>query len=109
MRGGKVKEYNDTTCGRDYLEAIEAGRIKDYDVLVQLSLDGAHFYHDKDSDCWIFVYIIHNLPPNLHYKKRLVIPARFIPGPEKMKEGDSFLYPLLNLYSALNNISLMIC
>src|SRR6266550_4560005 len=93
--GGKVKEYCDTTCGRDYLEAVEAGKIKNHDVLVQLSLDGAQLYQNKDSDCWIFVYIIHNLAPDLRYKKKFVIPAGFIPGPEKMKDGDSFLYPVL--------------
>jgi hypothetical protein len=105
---GKVREYNDTTCGRDYLEAVEAGKIKNDDVLVQLSLDGAQLYHDKDSDCWIFVYIIHNLPPDLRYKKKLVIPAGFIPGPEKMKDGDSFLFPILYHISALQNEGLRI-
>jgi hypothetical protein len=108
MHGGKVKEYNDTTCSRDYLEAVEAGRIKDHDVLVQLSLDGAQLYPDKDSDCWIFVYIIHNLPPDLRYKKKLVIPTSFIPGPEKMKDCDSFLYPVLYHISALQNEGLWI-
>src|SRR5258708_37467058 len=101
--GGKVKENNDTTCGHDYLEAVEARRIKDHDILVQLSLDGAQLYHDKDSACWIFVYVIHNLPPNLHYKKRLVIPAGYIPGPDKMKDGNSFIYPILHHISALQN------
>ncbi len=100
---GNLKEYSDTTCGREFLNAVETGRIKNHDVLVQLSLDGAQLYHDKDSDCWIFVYIIHNLAPDLRYKKRLVIPAGFIPGPEKMKDGDSFLYPVLYHISALQN------
>ena len=105
---GKVKEYNDTTCGRDYLEAVEDGRIKSDDVLVQLSLDSAQLYRDKESDCWIFVYIIHNLPPDLRYKKKFVIPAGFIPGPLKMKDGDSFLYPILYHISALQNEGLRI-
>src|ERR1700733_13307776 len=39
--GGKVKNYSDTTCGRDYLDAVEARMIKKDDVLVQISLDGA--------------------------------------------------------------------
>ena len=38
MHGGKVKKYCDTTCGHDYLEAVKAGKIKNHDVLVQLSL-----------------------------------------------------------------------
>ena len=41
------------------------------------------------------MYIIHNLPPDVCYKKRLVIPAGFILGPEKMKDSDSFLFPVL--------------
>jgi hypothetical protein len=106
--GGQVKEYDDTTCGRDYLEAVEAGSIKDHDVVVQLSLDGAQLYRDKESDCWIFVYVIHNLPPEVRYTKRFVIPAGFIPGPEKMKHGDSFLYPVLYHISALQNEGLRI-
>jgi len=75
---------------------------------VQLSLDGAQLYQDKDSDCWIFVYIIHNLAPELRYHKKFVIPAGFIPGPEKMKDGDSFLYPVLHHISALQNEGLRI-
>jgi len=106
--GGKLKDYNDTTCGCDYLDTVETGKIKDHDILVRLSLNGAQLYHDKDSNCWIFVYIIHNLPPDLHYKKRLVIPAGFVPGPEKMKDADSFLYPILYHISALQNEGLRI-
>ncbi|KAN0111923.1 hypothetical protein V8E52_008013 [Russula decolorans] len=49
--GGKLKEYNDTTCGRDYLDAIETGKISRDDVLVQFSLDGAQLYCDKESNC----------------------------------------------------------
>jgi hypothetical protein len=106
--GGKLREYNDTTCGRDYLTAIETGKINKDDILVQFSLDGAQLYRDKESDCWIFVYIIHNLPPEMRYKKKLVIPAGFIPGPEKMKDGDSFIYPVLYHISALQNQGLRI-
>jgi Transposase family tnp2 len=68
----------------------------------------AQLYQDKDSDCWIFVYIIHNLAPDLHYKKKFVIPAGFIPGPEKMKDSDSFLYPVLYHISVLQNEGLRI-
>jgi hypothetical protein len=99
---------NKCTCGRDYLDAVEARMIKKDNVLVQLSLNSSQLYRDKDSDCWIFVYIIHNLAPDLHYEKSMVIPTRFIPGPEKMKDGDSFLYPLLYHISALQNEGLHI-
>jgi hypothetical protein len=81
MHGGKLKEYNNTTCGLDYLDTVETGKISRDNVLVQFSLDDAQLYCNKESDCWIFVYIIHNLPPELCYRKKLVIPAGFILGP----------------------------
>jgi hypothetical protein len=54
------------------------------------------------------VYIIHNLPLDICYKKKLVIPPRLISGPEKMKDGDSFIYPVLYYISALQNQDLQI-
>jgi hypothetical protein len=63
--GGTVKEYNDTACGIHNLNAWHMGLIKKGNVLLQLSLDGAQLYRDKESDCWIFIYIIHNLSPDL--------------------------------------------
>ena len=106
--GGSVKEYSDTTCGRDYLDAVKMGKITKDDVLVQLSVDGAQLYHDKESDCWIFVYVIHNLSPDIRYKKRFVIPAGFVPGPGKPKNMDSFLFPALYHISALQSEGLRI-
>ena len=106
--GVMLKVYNDTTCECDYLDAVKAGKINRDNVLIQFSLDGAQLYRDKDLDCWIFMYIIHNLPPEVWYKKKLVIPASFIPGPEKMKDGNSFIYPVLYHISALQNKSLWI-
>jgi len=38
---GNLKEYSNTTCGCEFLNAVETRRIKNHDVLVQLSLDGA--------------------------------------------------------------------
>ena len=108
MHGGKLNVYNNTICGHDYLDAVETGKINRDDVLVQFSLDGAQLYCNKESDCWIFVYIIHNLPPDVRYQKKFVIPAGFIPGPEKMKDGNSFIYPVLYHISALQNQGLRI-
>ena len=105
---GEIKEYGDTICGRDYLDAVKTGKIKKDDVLVQLSIDGAQLYHDKESDCWIFVYVIHNLPPSSRYSKKFVIPAGFVPGPGKPKNMDSFLFATLYHISALQGEGLRI-
>ena len=101
--GWKLREYNNTTCSCDYLGAVKTRKIKPQNVIIQLSLDGAQLYPDKDSDCWIFIYIIHNLPPKLRYQKRLVFLTGFILGPEKMKDCDSFLYPGAIPYLSTSN------
>lgn len=106
--GGKVEGYYDTACGMDNLNAWRTGTIKKGDVLLQISLDGAQLYRDKESDCWIFIYVIHNLSPDLRYKKRFIIPGGFISGPNKPKHTDSFLYPALYHISALQQEGLRI-
>jgi hypothetical protein len=106
--GGTVKEYNDTACGIHNLNAWRMGLIKKGDVLLQLSLDGAQLYRDKESDCWIFIYVIHNLSPDLRYRKRFVIPGGFISGPNKPKHSDSYVYPSLYHISALQREGLRI-
>ena len=98
---GTIEQYNDTYCGQDYLEAVIAGKIHKDDIMLQLSSDGAQLYRDKSSDCWISIFVIHNLSPDYHYKKAYVIPSTFVGGPNKPKNIDSFTYPSLHHLSAL--------
>ena len=51
QNGGRLKEYNDMTCSREYLDACHVGKINNGDVTIQISLDGAQLYADKDLDC----------------------------------------------------------
>ncbi|KIJ06804.1 hypothetical protein PAXINDRAFT_32296, partial [Paxillus involutus ATCC 200175] len=61
------------------------------DIVLMVSLDGAQLYEHKDSDCWMYVWIIVNLAPDQRYQKIHVCPGGFIPGPNKPKNLDSFL------------------
>ncbi|KIL54606.1 hypothetical protein M378DRAFT_92229, partial [Amanita muscaria Koide BX008] len=56
----------------------------------------------------MFIWIIHNLPPTLRYKKAFVIPGAIVPGPKKPKELDTFLFPSLYHISALQNEGLQL-
>ena len=105
--GGSVKEYSDTTCGRDYLDAVKMGKIMKDDVLVQLSVDGAQLYHDKDLDYWIFVYVIHNLSPTYATRSLLFLLDLFL-AQENQKNMDSFLFAALYHISALQSEGLWI-
>ena len=63
-----------------------------------LSIDGAQIYQSKQSDCWIYICVAHDLAPDKHYKKKYVLPGGFIPGPNKPKNVNSFLFT--DLYHA---------
>lgn len=92
---GQMEAYDDTACSHDLLQAWASGRFTKDDIALQLSIDGAQLYRDKASDCWMFIWIIHNLHPGLRYTKSFVIPGSFVPGPNKPREIDSYLFPSL--------------
>ena len=100
--------YDDIFCGWDYLEAVEKGRIEEYDTVVMLSIDGAQLYRNKKSDCWIYIWIILDLAPDQRYKIRNILPGGIIPGPGKLKDLDSFLFPGLAHVSAIQKEGLHI-
>jgi len=68
----------------------------------------AHSYESKDSDCWIYIWIILNLSPKYCYKKKHVLPGAIIPDPKKLKIIDSFLFPGLHHLSTVQQEGLHI-
>lgn len=98
---GVIPIYEDFYHGCDYLDAVTQGNISPFDTLIALSIDGAQLYSDKASDCWMFIWVIFNLSPDKRYKKVAVLPGGFIPGPNKPKVVDSYIYPSLHHLAAL--------
>ena len=104
MQGGAPSlpsVLEDFIHGSEYLEAIDHGDIKDADTIVLLSLDGAQLYEHKQSDCWIYLWVVLDHSPDVRYKKKHVLVGGIIPGPNKPKNVDSFLFPGLHHVSAL--------
>lgn len=99
---------DDIFCSQRYLDAVQRGDIKDDDTVLMFSLDGAQLYAHKSSDTWILIWVILDLPPDLRYKKRFVIPAAVIPGPNKPKVMNSFLFVSLHHLAALQRDGLAI-
>ncbi|KAK1216301.1 hypothetical protein PQX77_021077 [Marasmius sp. AFHP31] len=99
--GKRVSPYRDLFGGDAYLNAYEAGRVSDKDMVLVLSIDGAQLYRNKASDCWIYIWVIYDYSPELRYKKKHVLPGGFIPGPNKPKHLDSFIFSALYHVSAL--------
>jgi len=105
---GSISLVDDIAAGWDYLGAVLDGDIKEDDIVIMVSLDGAQLYKSKQSDCWIYIWIILNLAPDKRYKKVHVCPGGFIPGPNKPKNIDSFLFVGLHHIAALQREGLRI-
>ena len=104
----KLSVVDDIAAGWDYLGASLVDDIKENDVVVMASLDGAQLYKDKESDCWLYIWVVLNLAPDKRYRKSRVLPGGFIPGPNKPKILDSFLVVGIHHLTALQNEGLKI-
>lgn len=104
----KIPVYEDYLHGQDYLDAVIRGDIRDTDVVVFGSIDGAQLYRNKKSDCWMSIWIIADLGPDKRYKVRAVLPDAFFPGPNKPKHVDSFKFPSIHHLSAIQKEGLRI-
>jgi hypothetical protein len=85
--------WGDYIHGKDYLLAVLSEDIRDDDLVLMLSVNGAQLYEMKKSDCWIYIWVLMDLPPQYRYKKKYVMPGGFIPGPNKPKNLQSFIFP----------------
>ena len=98
---GSLEAYSDVLHGSDIIEAFQDGRIGEDDIVLMFSIDGAQLYAKKASACWIYIWVLFNLPPDLRYKKKHVFIGGFIPGPNNPKNTDSFILPGLHHLCAL--------
>ncbi|KIK24140.1 hypothetical protein PISMIDRAFT_10411 [Pisolithus microcarpus 441] len=69
QEAGSISIVDDVAMGWDYLGAVLDSNIKPNDIVLMVSLDGAQLYDSKESDCWIYIWIIVNLPPDKRYCK----------------------------------------
>ena len=106
--GGTIPCFEDFLHGNEYLERVRTGDIQDTDMVLMLSLDGAQLYAHKASDCWIYIWVVFDHAPDARYMKKHVLPGGFIPGPNKPKIVDSFLFVGLHHLAALQREGLRI-
>ena len=95
--------YDDILCGSEMQDLAERIRVTGDDTVISSSLDGAQLYQNKKSDTWISIWILNNLSPDQRYQKKRVIPGTVIPGPNKPKITDSYLYRGVHHLAALQH------
>ncbi|KAF8220263.1 hypothetical protein L208DRAFT_766482 [Tricholoma matsutake] len=89
------------THGCGLMDAVINSHIKPEDMVLLFSMDDAQLYHMKKSDCWIYIWVILDLSPELRYKKKNVLPGGFIPGPNPPQIAASYIFPALYQLAAL--------
>ena len=100
--------FNNFYSGSNYLGQVANGNITENSFMIMLSLDGCQLYKHKTSNCWIYIWVIQDLPSDLCYKKKHILIGSFIPGPNHPKNLDSFLYPGLHYVSVLQKKGLLV-
>jgi hypothetical protein len=93
--------YDDIFCGEDFLELVEKFNLTMDDTTVMFSLDGAQLYQNKKSDTWLAIWVITDYNSKTRYQSKRVLPALVIPGSNKPKEIDSFLFRSFHHLSAI--------
>ncbi|GJF00590.1 hypothetical protein PsYK624_168830 [Phanerochaete sordida] len=99
--GNRVLELDDWIHGAEYIEAVRRGDITDDSTTLMLSLNGAQLYRNKQSDCWMYIWVLLDRSSDSRYKKRQVLIRGVIPGSNKPKNVDSYLFPGFQHIAAL--------
>ncbi len=93
--------YDDIFTGADFLSLAESLNLTVNDITVSFSIDGAQLYQNKKVrylDCNLDY---HDYNPSTRFRKKHVLPAVIIPGPNKPKNIDSYLFRSFYHLSAL--------
>ena len=77
---GLPKHYSNFLDGSQYLEAVNEGLIKEDDIVLMPSLDGAQLFMSKQSNCWICIWVVFDHSLDVCYNKPSVLPAFTILG-----------------------------
>ena len=55
---GCLSEYSDVLHGANLINVFEDGHIKEDNIVLMFSIDGAQLYAKKVSACWIYIWVL---------------------------------------------------
>jgi hypothetical protein len=86
-------EYSDFS---DFIDHINHSHLfqNETDTAISISGDGAQLTMKKQSDVWVLIVTILNLPPDMRSKANNIIITLVIPGPHSPGNVESFIYVL---------------
>ena len=63
--GGSIDAYKDVYCSLILLDAAQQGDLTPNNTLLMLLINGTQLYQSKESNCWIYIWVLLDLVPNL--------------------------------------------
>ena len=93
VEGAKKSEFSNSD---NHIEHYKRMRLfqGERDVALSTSSDGAQVTMKKQSNMWLLIVVLLNLPPEMCYRAKNVIIPLAIPGPSAPANIESFIYPL---------------
>ena len=94
--GSSPAEYSDFSDSINHIDHYQHMQLfqDETDTAITISGDGAQLTMKKQSDVWVLVVTILNLPPNMRTKAANIIIPLVIPGPCSPGNVESFVYVL---------------
>lgn len=93
--GAGVKKSEFANSDNHIRHYDELGLFKnERDTALAISTDGAQLTMKKQSNMWLLIVVLLNLPPEMCYRANNVIIPLAIPGPSAPGNIESFIYPL---------------
>jgi hypothetical protein len=93
--GAGVKKSEFSNSDNHVCHHTELGLFQDErDMALAISSDGAQLTMKKQSNMWLLIVVLLNLPPEMCYRAKNVIIPLAIPGPLAPGNIESFMYPL---------------
>ena len=100
--GSHPHEYSDFAGSVSHINHSHLFQ-EETDTAITISGDGAQLTMKKQSDVWVLIVTILNLPPNMRSRAANIIIPLVIPGPSSPGNVESFVYVL---YEELAKLSL---
>jgi len=90
-----TQKYSDFGDSRVHMHHYQKGLFQDArDIALALSTDGAQLTMKKQSNTWLVIVLLLNLPAEIRYKADGPIVAFATPGPKPPGNLESYLYPV---------------
>jgi hypothetical protein len=103
--GSSPTKYSDFSDSISHLNHFRHSHLfkEETDTAITISGDGAQLTMKKQSDVWVLIVTVLNLPPNMRSKAANIIMPLVIPGPLSPGNVESFIYVL---YEELAKLSI---